>query len=399
MKNLSQSMLIVILIVSAIPALSQKWEPFNVGLDSIEINCMTNKNEELFIGTYRNGVFSSNIMFNDWKEINNGIDTFFPGVHSMATVNNTIYAGLSSGLFVSHNNGNSWDMVNDGYLAGYASSSTIMSFFDNMIYSDGCSVFLSENKGQNWSLIGSGGIYRHISSFASSGNGKDIYAGTINGALLSSSDGGKTWEQIHEFPNSINSLTVEANVLIVGTDKGVYLSNNVFDWQTINDGLTNLSARSIIISSKYLFVATNDGVFKAEKSSDIKWTPFNEGLKNLNVCCLTQIQDYLFAATSTGSVYKLDLTALSVDDATKYNNITIHPNPAMEYITIQTSEVLETSEVSEVKIYNMLGECVNLTPHPSKGSGSRNLRIDVSYLPRGVYYLCIGSQTQMFVKV
>ncbi len=402
MKKLWQLILIIILIFLTFPVSAQKWEPFNAGLEPIEITCMTNNNEEVFIGTVKNGVFSSNILQNNWKAINNGIDTFSPGVHSIALVNNTIYASVSSGLFVSFDNGNSWDAVNDGYLKpGYSVVSSIISFSDKLIYSDGGSIFLSENKGLNWSLIGSGGIYRLINSLAS--NGKDVYAGTINGTLLFSSDGGNSWAQIHEFPSRIKSLTAEANVLIVGTDNGVYLSNNLSDWQIENDGLVDLSVKSIVIASKYLFAATNKGVFKAEKSSDIKWIPFNEGLTNFDVCCLSQSKYNLFAATHSGSVYKLDLTPLSVDDsAPQENTFSIHPNPATDYIYINFNDLERDDSPSNnsgsgsVKIFNTFGQCVShLTPTLSKGEG---VRIDVSQLPVGVYFVRVGNRVEKFVK-
>jgi hypothetical protein len=81
-----------------------------------------------------------------------------------------------------------------------------------------------------------------------------------------------------------------------------------------------------------------------------------------------------------------------------YNNInstfSIHPNPASEYI-----EITKPSEGSYIKIYNILGESVFTTPSlSSTGSGSDMMRIDVSHLTTGVYYLRIGNQTQMFVK-
>jgi photosystem II stability/assembly factor-like uncharacterized protein len=79
-------------------------------------------------------------------------------------------------------------------------------------------------------------------------------------------------------------------------------------------------------------------------------------------------------------------------------NISLFPNPATEYITItKPSEGFEPSEGSDIKIFNTLGECVkNLTPTLSEGKG---VRIDISHLPRGVYYIRIGNRTQMFVKV
>jgi len=84
----------------------------------------------------------------------------------------------------------------------------------------------------------------------------------------------------------------------------------------------------------------------------------------------------------------------------KFVNIYIYPNPATEYITFKTSEVFKTSEGSEIKIFNMLGECViELADVQHLGDVGHLQRIDISHLTTGVYYLRIGSQTQMFVKV
>ncbi|PKL86233.1 MAG: hypothetical protein CVV22_03480 [Ignavibacteriae bacterium HGW-Ignavibacteriae-1] len=64
---------------------------------------------------------------------------------------------------------------------------------------------------------------------------------------------------------------------------------------------------------------------------------------------------------------------------------------------IQPSEGFEPSEVSEIKILNMLGECVrNLTPTLSEGEG---VRIDVSSLAPGMYFIRIGNKVQKFIKL
>ena len=63
----------------------------------------------------------------------------------------------------------------------------------------------------------------------------------------------------------------------------------------------------------------------------------------------------------------------------------IQPNPASDFIMIQTSEVLKTSEVSSLQIFDILGvEVKDLSPALSIGEG---VRIDVSHLPAGVYFI------------
>ena len=59
------------------------------------------------------------------------------------------------------------------------------------------------------------------------------------------------------------------------------------------------------------------------------------------------------------------------------NNIKIYPNPASRYLNIESPE-----KINEVRIYNMLGECVlKLEIGNSEG------RVDVSGLKSGIYYI------------
>ncbi|MCO5250437.1 MAG: M43 family zinc metalloprotease [Candidatus Kapabacteria bacterium] len=92
--------------------------------------------------------------------------------------------------------------------------------------------------------------------------------------------------------------------------------------------------------------------------------------------------------------------ASSVNDLTPSTDFGISPNPASEYIEIaidiNPTVNRRVDEGSEVNIYNTLGECVISVETRHAVSLQR---IDISHLPRGVYYLRIGSRTQMFVKM
>jgi len=79
--------------------------------------------------------------------------------------------------------------------------------------------------------------------------------------------------------------------------------------------------------------------------------------------------------------------------------ISIYPNPAEDFITIQTSEVSETSEVYKVQIFDVLGIEVISTPSLRDTPQEGNLRIDVSHLPSGIYYIKIGEKVEKFVKM
>ncbi|PKL85510.1 MAG: hypothetical protein CVV22_07275 [Ignavibacteriae bacterium HGW-Ignavibacteriae-1] len=85
------------------------------------------------------------------------------------------------------------------------------------------------------------------------------------------------------------------------------------------------------------------------------------------------------------------LTEASVDDAFA-NNFMIYPNPTSDYITIEAIP----SEASMVQIFNVLGvEIKSLTPTLSAGD---EVRINVSDLTTGTYFVKIGNRFLPFVK-
>ncbi len=84
----------------------------------------------------------------------------------------------------------------------------------------------------------------------------------------------------------------------------------------------------------------------------------------------------------------------------------ISPNPASDYIEISFSNkgLQPFADSEEIEIYDVLGNVVwkstanTLTPALSQRA--RELRIDISHLPRGVYFIIkIGNRTEKFVKM
>lgn len=79
------------------------------------------------------------------------------------------------------------------------------------------------------------------------------------------------------------------------------------------------------------------------------------------------------------------------------NTLSILPNPANDYITIalKPSEGFDPSEGSAIYIYNTLGEKVL-----SVGTGrDLSVRINITVLPKGVYFVKAGNNTCKFVKM
>jgi CubicO group peptidase (beta-lactamase class C family) len=89
----------------------------------------------------------------------------------------------------------------------------------------------------------------------------------------------------------------------------------------------------------------------------------------------------------------------SVRENTEEMGIT--PNPASEYIEIRKpSEGFKPSEGSATKIYNTFGEIVMTTPSlRDTPSEKGNLKIDISHLPVGLYFIQIGNYSEKFMVV
>jgi hypothetical protein len=81
----------------------------------------------------------------------------------------------------------------------------------------------------------------------------------------------------------------------------------------------------------------------------------------------------------------------SVEDVGN-SNFEIAPNPASDYINVDLS-FLRMQE-SEIKIFNIYGERVLVAQTPSS-----ELRIDVSSLPEGIYFVRIGEKIGKFIVV
>jgi hypothetical protein len=108
-----------------------------------------------------------------------------------------------------------------------------------------------------------------------------------------------------------------------------------------------------------------------------------------------------------------EITTLSVDESVSVvekikGEIYIYPNPAGEYIEITLSSYSVNKGLQplvhgeEIEIYDVLGELVLSTSVPLKrdnSAGGGQVKIDISHLPRGVYFVRIGNRVEKFIKM
>ncbi len=103
------------------------------------------------------------------------------------------------------------------------------------------------------------------------------------------------------------------------------------------------------------------------------------------------------STTTTTEYMYISANGSAVENNPAINIISISPNPAGDFITINLGNTNPTLKrgVDEVFIYNALGEMVMSveTLHAT------SLRINISDLPKGMYFVKVGGETVKFVKL
>ncbi len=285
------------------------WSVSNNGLSCLEITSIITANSKVFVAS-DNGIFTRSDTDTAWFQADSGLTTLNSQyISSLKATSNKIYASTYGGMYVSSNYGVSWTAINTGLTSTDMYSVTANA---NMIYAgSNDSLFLSANGGSNWIGINNGITMSSVNALALYGN--NVYAATAKGVYVSL-DNGATWAASNNgFPENtcVNALVINGSLLYAGTDQGVFVSNNnAASWTAINTGLTTLQVISLYHNGTNLIAGTyGDGVYVYLNNS-ASWVPANVGLPaNLSVNSLTVNNNYLYIATENG-IWKRSLSDL-----------------------------------------------------------------------------------------
>jgi hypothetical protein len=128
-----------------------------------------------------------------------------------------------------------------------------------------------------------------------------------------------------------------------------------------------------------------------------------DAVNNPNLLCI-EVRDSTKAAKNHGwhkddwAIYSEDCRTVGVGEGIDVSNdITIFPNPASDYIDINIGEVI-LSCAKGLNIYNTMGECV-FTLTPALSQREKEMRIDISGLAPGVYFVRVGGIVSKFIKL
>ncbi len=229
-------------------------------------------------------------------------------------------------------------------------------------------VHRSNNRGSSWTAISpdltngdpfTNLIYGTITSIAvSTLNNEIMYAGTDDGNVWNTLDGGENWTKISEnlperWVTSVHthpSDSLSAYVTFSGYRYNEYLSH-IFKtedagqtWMDISSNLPEAPANDLQIDplqGNHLYLATDVGIFVSYTDGN-EWTLMNDNLPNvpINDLCLHQEDRYLIAATYGRSMYRYQLGSIPTDTIPTDTSIVIVDTTVVDTTMLDTSIVV-----------------------------------------------------------
>ncbi len=351
----------------------------------------------------------------DWQAIYGG-DGFQPLVDPTNT--NVIYAEYQRGNFAkSTNNGSSFTIAMTGISPSDRKNwDTPVTFDPNnsqTLYYGANRVYKTTNAAGNWSAISpdltngpyTGNLtYGTITSIdVSPFNSSIIYAGTDDGNVWVTQNGGANWTHISaSLPNrwvtkvlasgeDENTVYVTFSGYRYGEGLGhVFKStNNGTNWTDISGNTPDIPINDILQDGfGNLFLGTDIGVL-ASNDEGVNWQPLGENMPSVVVTdmFIHQPSEYLYVATFGRSIYKIDLAndVLNTSENETLNQIKLFPNPASEKVTILIPEGLNSGNIT---IFDTLGRSV----FQKNFTTSESINIPLNGIEKGTYFVTISSE-------
>ena len=359
---------------------------------------------------------------NNWNVIYGG-DGFQPLVD--ATNTNVIYALSQRGnLGKSTNNGGSFSSALNGIPGGDTNNWDTAITFDpadsQTLFYGTQKVYKTTNAAGNWAAISpdlSNGPHSGNLAFGtvttidvSPLDSNVIYAGTDDGNVWVTQNGGNNWDiisaslpdlwttKVLASPDNASTVYVTFSGYRYGEDDGHVFKSTDFgaNWADISSNLPDIPVNDILKDSYgNLFLGTDIGVL-ASLDEGANWEPLGVNMPSVvvNDMYIHEATEYLYVATYGRSSYKLDISDNIFDTETDSfaSEVKLFPNPASEYVNISFAK---PSEKISVVLYDTLGRVVL---NEELYSVTSEERISLEGISAGNYYVQIISETAKATK-
>lgn len=406
------------------------WQHVEVLHNSMLYTCEIDNSqpERLYGGFQDNGTnrtMTGNL--NDWGQILGG-DGFRVVVDPLN--NNYIYAEYQFGnLFRSSNGGANMEFIFNGQNMDRNNWNTpyaLSPFNTATIFYGAQQMYRSDNRGETWVSISndltkglhpSGTLsFGTISTIGlSESDPQTIYVGTDDGNVQVTFNGGANWNKVTAgLPNRyVTCVAVhptnnkKAYVTLSGYRDVDYLPHVFFTanggaaWQDVSGNLPEVPVNDIILDPAFpdevLYLANDLGVWYSINGGAY-WEPLgnNFPMTVVNDLDFHPATRKLVAATFGRSMFSFDAADIGPvaarEEREKGNQLALWPNPVRDVAIIR----LEPSNVrlGKMEIFSANGQLV----HTITEQGSNQAKVDLAFLPTGVYFIRMQGEGSVFTK-
>ncbi len=230
------------------------WTKSGQGVtDPFILTLTTGKDGAIYAGTFRGGVFRSRDQGKSWQAINSGLKRL--EIKALLAVSDGVYAGTSDGVY--RLTADRWSVVTTGLDDILVHALALSSDGTLFAGTSGKGVLRFKAQSTGWVRERQGlkdheGMIENFIRVLTIDPDGAIYAGTFDGGVFCSADGGVTW-------------------------------------RPISRALPNDSIRGIVFNSRGLFVATGHGIFKTIDKGR-QWVPLNKGLTSMAIQVLDRVR-------------------------------------------------------------------------------------------------------------
>lgn len=258
---------------------SLDWEPLmqvrsDVNPDATSpntttINQILVQNGELFVATLGGRIFRSS----NWKASQDGLKTAIWTINALALHPQTgwLFAGTAgTGVYYSPDRSDTWHRPSNLNLTNQTITALAIAPNGRLfagttgLFTKDSGIYYSTNQGDTWTFVHLPLHQRNITAIAVHPDHDLVFASTLHGGLLRSSDQGQTWHPLTNLPHRrITALTIAPNGwILVGTGGGIlWRSTDQGDhWTPINQGFNQAEAKlSLLNQLQPSFTSTEYG--------------------------------------------------------------------------------------------------------------------------------------------
>jgi photosystem II stability/assembly factor-like uncharacterized protein len=198
------------------------------------LGALTFFKNNIYVGTQFGGIFTSGNQGKTWTTNNLGLGNLT--IRRFAEIDNRLCVGTNDGFYFYNETLNAWELA---YGQQSLQVNGITEFEGNIYIGTNQGIFKRNKKTENWIQILANHSLHNISS-----DNNTIYAMTYNALLLSSDNGGRTWQsQQSGLPPNLYTFNVlkNKNTVLVGQWDGIYRrdASKSEAWKHSSNGLPN----------------------------------------------------------------------------------------------------------------------------------------------------------------